>query len=597
MPIKRQHPGQGADPLRPAMKQFKRLKPAFWDHKVTAGPDPEGHTLFNFRRKWKLLVLLTSFMALLPLLVMTIVEFNLTRSVIEQEIEAGMSRTIASAAAAFSDSIDREKAVMSQLSTVADGTADSLPQRLGALPLYNQHVVHLSLATSDGRLLYEKGPLAGIPLPVLTGKAISHSRYPAFYSDIYIHQTTGIAYLVLSSATHTGGAVATFILDMDVLTQSLAIGSPGNHQDLFVLDNTGGLVTPSAYFGAPGTDGVVAPALFENDKGVAILDNLPHGRMITGYAKLPDFPLTFVVVTPHQEVADLWFKPRIKLAGYLGISIILILLSIMGMATYLINRIHTADRKRVQALHHAEYANRLASIGRLASGVAHEINNPLAIISQKTGLIMDLFTLKETVAPDERLLPLANDVQDAVDRCGSITRRLLDFARHMEPSIEQVNIGDVLNQVLAFLEKEADRREIEITVNSKLIPTFTCDKGSLQQIFLNLAENAFAAMEDGGRLEISMETRRDKMLVIAFSDNGHGIPQEDIPKIFEPFYTSRNDKWGKGLGLSTTYGLIKELGGDITVKSRVNKGTCLTLTLPLAPVAQAAAAPHEEEPL
>jgi signal transduction histidine kinase len=256
----------------------------------------------------------------------------------------------------------------------------------------------------------------------------------------------------------------------------------------------------------------------------------------------------------------------------------------MGTATYLVGRIHSADQKRIEILHHAGYSNKLASIGRLASGVAHEVNNPLAIINQKTGLMIDLLTLREDSSPDPRLIPLANDVLEAVKRCSTITRRLLDFARHMESSIQPVDLGAVIKQTLAFLEKEAQRRGITLSVDHKTpIPGFECDRGSLQQIFLNLFNNSFAAMENGGQLKIRVRFKAKKSVVITVTDTGTGISPEDIHNIFEPFYSSKNAHWGTGLGLSITYGLVKEMGGNIMVKSEVGTGTCFTLLLPVTP--------------
>jgi len=135
---------------------------------------------------------------------------------------------------------------------------------------------------------------------------------------------------------------------------------------------------------------------------------------------------------------------------------------------------------------------------------------------------------------------------------------------------------------LPFLKK---RLSITISVDNKeAIPNFECDKGSLQQIFLNLFENAFAAMEDGGQLTISIKFKTKDEVAIIVSDNGSGIAAEDIDKIFEPFFSSKNHHWGSGLGLSITYGLVKEINGDIRVKSRVGKGTRFTVTLPLKKV-------------
>lgn len=289
------------------------------------------------------------------------------------------------------------------------------------------------------------------------------------------------------------------------------------------------------------------------------------------------------MVKSKKNLTDLWLKPRLKLIWYLIVSIFLILFSIMGMATYLVGRIHSADKKRIDA-RHAEYSYRVASIGRLSSSVAHEINNPLAIINEKTGLIFDLLSLKEGYVSKDRLIPLAKDILDAMNRCSTITRRLLDFAQHMEPSIQNVDIKEVVGQVLAFLENEAEQRKITISVESRdTIPGFECDRGSLLQIFLNLFNNAFAAMKDGGQLSISINFDKNQKITIIVSDNGKGIAKDEINKIFEPFYTSEKDNLSTGLGLAITYGLIQELGGDIMVESKIDKGTRFTIRLPLKP--------------
>lgn len=455
------------------MKRLKKLKPAFWDHRDITGE--YSHTSFNFRRKWKLIVVFTSFMALLPLFVMTLVDFNLTRQMIEDEVKTSMTKILNSAAVSVSLSGDQKKSALDYI-----------------------------------------------------------ARFDS-----------------------------------------------GKDNDIFLINRDGRLLTPSFYYGGSKASKIFNVSIFKGNTGIEEHVTPDGKEVIAGYARIPDTDLIFVLVNSKQWLTDLWLKPRLKLVWYLAFSIILILLSILGMATYLVGRIHSADRKRIEALHHAEYAKKLASIGRLASGVAHEVNNPLAIINQKTGLILDLFALGKDFSSD-RLVPLANDVLDAVKRCGSITRRLLDFARHMEPSIEMVNIREVIDQVLAFLKKEAERRNITITTNNQdRIPEFECDKGSLQQIFLNLIENAFAAMEDGGNLKISIRLKKKRKVSIRIADNGSGIADEDIDKIFEPFYSSKSDHWGTGLGLSITYGLVKEINGDIMVKSRLGDGTSFIVVLPL----------------
>jgi signal transduction histidine kinase len=171
-----------------------------------------------------------------------------------------------------------------------------------------------------------------------------------------------------------------------------------------------------------------------------------------------------------------------------------------------------------------------------------------------------------------------------VERCGTITKRLLSFARHMDSAIETIQIGQVIREVLSFLHKEAEYRNITVKIDlAENIPAFQSDRGKLQQIFLNIINNAFAAMSIGGRLEVSVSYVQSEGIKARITDNGCGMSEAELGKIYEPFYSTKTKAGGTGLGLSITYGLIQELGGRIDVASRVGEGTTFTVTLPLEP--------------
>jgi signal transduction histidine kinase len=264
------------------------------------------------------------------------------------------------------------------------------------------------------------------------------------------------------------------------------------------------------------------------------------------------------------------------------ISVAVILLVVLAVATYLVSRIHAADQKRVAALHHVEYSNKLASIGRLAAGVAHEINNPLAIINEKAGLITDLLRPQPESDLRARLMQQTEVISASVKRCAAITRRLLGFARHMDVSIEDVNLKEIIESVLSFLKNEAQHRAIDININVPPdIPIFKSDRGKLQQIFLNLINNAFSAIEDGGNLTFEAVRISKDFIRVSVIDDGCGIPPEDLKRVFEPFFSTRTKKGGTGLGLSITYGLVQEIGGSIEVESQVDRGTRFDIVLPL----------------
>jgi signal transduction histidine kinase len=224
----------------------------------------------------------------------------------------------------------------------------------------------------------------------------------------------------------------------------------------------------------------------------------------------------------------------------------------------------------------------MASLGRLSAGVAHEINNPLAIINEKAGLIKDMFTLKRDYAEDPKLIGLADAIIYSVERCAKITQRLLGFARHVDSKPQRVDIVEVIHEVLGFLGKEAEYRSITLSVDAVPdIPNIQSDRGRLQEIFLNLFNNSFAAMNDGGRLAITVRRTGTDFISAIVADTGCGISESDLKRIFEPFFSTKTGKGGTGLGLSITYGLIQELGGSISVQSEVGKGTEFTLQLPV----------------
>jgi two-component system NtrC family sensor kinase len=224
--------------------------------------------------------------------------------------------------------------------------------------------------------------------------------------------------------------------------------------------------------------------------------------------------------------------------------------------------------------------SKLASIGRLAAGVAHEVNNPLAIINEKAGLIQDLTEMTPDCPQKEKLLPLTGAILQSVDRCRTITQRLLGFARRMDISVEMLSLNDVIEEVLGFLEKEALHRNIDLQLNlAQDLPRIASDRGQLQQVFLNILNNAFDAVRDGGQVAITSFEVDIDTVGVSVQDNGQGMTQETMTHLFEPFFTTKKGH-GTGLGLSITYGIVKKLGGDIRVSSQFGVGTTFTVFLP-----------------
>jgi len=286
-------------------------------------------------------------------------------------------------------------------------------------------------------------------------------------------------------------------------------------------------------------------------------------------------------ITRPEEHMRNWFSLRNNLLWFLAASIFFIIVVIIWGTNRFVGHILEADKRRAQALHNIEYTNKMASIGRLAAGVAHEVNNPLQIINENAGLLKDIIDITEEFPKREKFTKHIGIITKSVERCSKITHRLLGFAKRIDTRIETIDLKILIQEVVSFLDREAQHRNITINYHiDEFLPTIESDKGQLQQVFLNIINNSFEALDDSGYVDITLEAKNASHVSVIIADNGKGISEEDIPKIFEPFFTSKKVK-GTGLGLSITYGIIQKLGGDISVKSEVGKETAFTITLPI----------------
>jgi two-component system NtrC family sensor kinase len=227
-------------------------------------------------------------------------------------------------------------------------------------------------------------------------------------------------------------------------------------------------------------------------------------------------------------------------------------------------------------------SEKLASLGLLVSGVAHEINNPLAIIHEKAGLMKDYIEFSNEFEHRDKFLGLLDSVFNSVDRARGIIRRFLGFVRHKDVKTEAIDLNRLLEEVLGFLEKEAFHRSINVHLDFlQDLPTLESDKGRLQQVFLNIMKNAFEVVDDMGNISITTRLKNARTLQVKIADDGHGMSPEQVKHLFKPFHTSGKAA-GTGLGLFITHEIVtKNLRGRITVQSKEGKGTTFTVELPL----------------
>ena len=237
-------------------------------------------------------------------------------------------------------------------------------------------------------------------------------------------------------------------------------------------------------------------------------------------------------------------------------------------------------QRQLEARHADEIrrAEHLASLGKMAAGIAHEINNPLA------GMQNCVRTLLRGARDGAQRVQYLELLRDGLGRIGRTVRQLLDFARESRPRLAPTALAPLLHRTLALVEQELAARKIAcaLSVDSGL-PLVLADTHQLEQVLLNILMNAVEAMADGGSLTVAAGLRRrdeDTFVEIAVTDTGIGIPPEDLARVFDPFFTTKEVGRGTGLGLSISHGIVQAHGGFIEVRSAVGRGTTLVVVLP-----------------
>ncbi len=272
-------------------------------------------------------------------------------------------------------------------------------------------------------------------------------------------------------------------------------------------------------------------------------------------------------------------------------AIAIILLSCLGVVStaYLISkrmlkRFAQVDHEKKIMSRQIVETGKLASVGELAAGIAHEINNPVAIMVEEAGWIEDLLEEEDLKGAEnlEEFERALNQIKNQGSRCKQITHKLLSFARKTDTRINDVDIYEFIDEMVSLSSQRA--KYGKATINTSLppgLPTLRVSLTELQQVFLNLINNALDAMEkEGGTLDITVQLE-DTYVVFFVADTGPGIPEANLERIFDPFFTTKPVGKGTGLGLSICYGIIKKMGGDIDVRSVVGAGTTFRILVPL----------------
>ncbi len=316
-------------------------------------------------------------------------------------------------------------------------------------------------------------------------------------------------------------------------------------------------------------------------------ENGVHSIYVTGLLKDRNWLLVY-----RQQTADAFSElrraERMSLLFFFlgGVSIVIMALV---LSRRMASRVAMADREKEVMRRQVIETSKLAGIGELAAGVAHEINNPVAVMIEEAGWIQDLLSDGRIDDPGDRaeIERALKQIHTQGRRCKDITAKLLSFARGSDNRNRPMDINQVIGDVFQLVAQQAKYDHIEVETRlARDLPPLTASETEMHQVVINLVNNALHAMaKDGGRLTVS-SVAKDGWIVVEVADTGPGIPEAILERIFDPFFTTKPVGQGTGLGLSICYGIVKKMGGRIEVDSRVGRGTTFRVMLPTAPPIQ-----------
>ncbi len=360
----------------------------------------------------------------------------------------------------------------------------------------------------------------------------------------------------------------------------------GHTGEVFIVNPQGQLQTRSMMYGNVLRS--VEPDVVDllSDPGNGLSRRSRQGLdILFSVARIDSKPDWFLVVQQEErELRRLWTTKLKTFSFIFALGMVCIIAAAAGTILVLQRRLEQLDKDKHQVDDQMIQSQKLAAIGQLSAGIAHEVNNPLAIIGEEAGWMQDLLK-RETMAQFPEMQEFQDSLREIVaqaGRCREITHKLLSFARKMDSAIRDVDINALVEDVVSMREREATLNNIQIVKNfAEELPIIHSEPSLLRQVLLNLINNAIDALPKGGKITLlTAKNENDGGVSFSVSDNGIGIPKENLEKIFDPFFTTKLPGKGTGLGLSICHGIIQKIGGDISVTSQPGEGTSFLIKLP-----------------
>ena len=542
------------------------------------------------RLRWNL-ILLTLGLALVPLFALGFVIDSGFRDSYGDKLTSNLRLVVGNKA----DSIDRflaERVVQLEMVAGMHSFADLSDQKhlervFDTIHEASPSIIDLGVIDQSGRHAAYSGPFDLREVNYKDEAWFHQVMLKGLYiSDVFMG-FRNFPHFIIAVKRREGGRtwILRATIDSDIFTNLVRNVRIGRSGDAYLVNREGVLQTPSR-FGGKVLAKAVLPA-YQPGGGVDVVQWDDQGTgLVAGITTLSHTHWRLVVIeNPQEELSPLLRTQSLIFLLFLATAMMIFAGAWVSVGS-VVKRLKKADKARAAMDAAVMQSNKMASLGKLAAGVAHEINNPLSIIRESAGWIRDIINdgeLGESEAVDD-LQEATGDIERHVERARTVTHRMLGFARRMEPLQEDVDLNMLARQTVSFLENEIRHRNIEVECRFDVeLPLITTDANQVQQVILNLLENAIDAIGSDGCIEV--ESRSDGSSVsLSITDSGEGIAEENLNRVFDPFFTTKPTGEGTGLGLSIVYSTLKKLGGGIDVRSERGAGTTFTITLPLVHV-------------
>ena len=351
----------------------------------------------------------------------------------------------------------------------------------------------------------------------------------------------------------------------------------GSHGDAFILNSNGEFQTPSLQKSTKLNETEIN--LLKHHEGTELVAD---GEYLYASKWLNGNMWLLVVKTRITDSLSGFYMHRNRIILIVIVTAVVFLAIGSGISRFIVERIRLADKEQTALDQQMAHIEKMANIGRLAAGIAHEINNPLQLIQMQAGWIDELLQeeKKENIENYDEYRGAVAKIKQHVNRAGTITHRLLGFSRKISAEYD-VQINELIKETISFLENEA--RSNNISLNLRLqedLPTIKTEGSQVQQVLLNLIENSLDAVGENGQIDIVSESKGNEVFILIM-DNGPGIKPEVLSRIWEPFFTTKDPGKGTGLGLSICSDIAHKLGGSILAENRAQGGARFTLKLPM----------------